>query len=217
MAHRPMDTILPVVDGRMEVKITGKELLSEINSSLPSQDIMEYLLSVSTYTDPQVRMRIVLDDEVDLEETRKIYSSYAFLMARKNSKELRAYTFKIISFVLFGALVLTLSYFMENTMKRVIADSVNIIGGFSIWEAADLFFFARQDKKKELMDKMMPYQLNDEFLEGSHALVFHDMPMHVGFEISKEVEMKNLDHILDQAENRRHAEKAVMYTLIKGI
>ena len=128
MAHGPMDTILPVVDGRMEVKITGKELLSEINSNLPSQDIMEYLLSVSTYTDPQVRMRIVLDDEVDLEETRKIYTSYAFLMARKNSKELRAYTFKIISFILFGALVLTLSYFMENTMKRVIADSVNIIG-----------------------------------------------------------------------------------------
>ena len=84
----------------------------------------------------------------------------------------------------------------------------------------DMEFFndpAYQDKKKELMDKMMPYQLNDEFLEGSHAIVFHDMPMHVGFEISKEVEMKNLDHILDQAENRRHAEKAVMYTLIKGI
>ena len=84
----------------------------------------------------------------------------------------------------------------------------------------DMEFFndpAYQDKKKELMDKMMPYQLNDEFLEGSHALVFHDMPMHVGFEISKDVEMKNLDHILDQAENRRHAEKAVMYTLIKGI
>lgn len=82
----------------------------------------------------------------------------------------------------------------------------------------DMEFFndpAYQDKKKELMDKMMPYQLNDEFLEGSHALVFHDMPMHVGFEISKDVEMKNLDHILDQAENRRHAEKAVMYTLIK--
>ena len=51
----------------------------------------------------------------------------------------------------------------------------------------DMEFFndpAYQDKKKELMDKMMPYQLNDEFLEGSHALVFHDMPMHVGFEIS---------------------------------
>lgn len=83
----------------------------------------------------------------------------------------------------------------------------------------DMEFFndpAYQDKKKELMDKMMPYQLNDAFLEGSKAIVFHDMPMHVGYEISESVEMKNLNHILDQAENRRHAEKAVMYTLIKG-
>lgn len=83
----------------------------------------------------------------------------------------------------------------------------------------DMEFFndpAYQDKKKELMDKMMPYQLNDEFLAGSKAIVLHDMPMHVGFEISESVEMKNLNHILDQAENRRHAEKAVMYTLIKN-
>ncbi len=70
------------------------------------------------------------------------------------------------------------------------------------------------DKKKEIMSKMMPYQINDEFLEGSKAVVMHDMPMHVGFEISESVEMKNLDLILDEAENRRHAEKAVMYTLI---
>jgi ornithine carbamoyltransferase len=42
----------------------------------------------------------------------------------------------------------------------------------------------------------------------------HDMPMHAGFEISKSVINKNLDLILDQAENRRHAEKAVMYTLL---
>lgn len=82
----------------------------------------------------------------------------------------------------------------------------------------DMEFFndpAYQDKKKELMSKMMPYQLNDEFLEGSKALVFHDMPMHVGFEISESIEMKFLDVILDQAENRRHAEKAVMYSLLK--
>ena len=81
----------------------------------------------------------------------------------------------------------------------------------------DMEFFnnpAFADKKKEIMSKMMPYQINDEFLEGSKAVVMHDMPMHVGFEISESVEMKNLDLILDEAENRRHAEKAVMYTLI---
>lgn len=74
--------------------------------------------------------------------------------------------------------------------------------------------FAKQ--KDETMAKMMPYQINDEFLEGSKAVVMHDMPMHVGFEISQSVEEKNLELILDQAENRRHAEKAVMYTLINN-
>ncbi|MBQ9200585.1 MAG: ornithine carbamoyltransferase [Lachnospiraceae bacterium] len=83
----------------------------------------------------------------------------------------------------------------------------------------DMEFFNNPEfaeKKAEIMSKMMPYQINDAFLEGSHAVVMHDMPMHVGFEISKSVEMKNLDLILDEAENRRHAEKAVMYTLINS-
>ena len=82
----------------------------------------------------------------------------------------------------------------------------------------DMEFFndpAFADKKAEIMGKMMPYQINDELLEGSNAIVLHDMPMHVGFEISKSVEEKFMDCILDQAENRRHAEKAVMYTLLK--
>ncbi len=82
----------------------------------------------------------------------------------------------------------------------------------------DMEFFnnpAYKEKKEETLSKMMPYQINDEFLEGSDALVFHDMPMHVGFEISKSVEKKHMETILDEAENRRHAEKAVMYYLIK--
>ncbi|MBQ2669087.1 MAG: ornithine carbamoyltransferase [Clostridia bacterium] len=73
--------------------------------------------------------------------------------------------------------------------------------------------YARQ--KEETLSKMMPYQINDELMEGSKAIVLHDMPMHVGFEISQSVIDKNLDYILDQAENRRHAEKAIMVTLLK--
>ncbi len=81
----------------------------------------------------------------------------------------------------------------------------------------DMEFFnnpAYQKQKEETLAKMMPYQINDEFLEGSDALVFHDMPMHVGFEISESVEKKHMETILDEAENRRHAEKAVMYYLL---
>lgn len=73
--------------------------------------------------------------------------------------------------------------------------------------------FAKQ--KAETMQKMMPYQINDDFIGDSKAVVFHDMPMHEGFEISQSVIDKNLNYILDQAENRRHAEKAVMVTLLK--
>ena len=81
----------------------------------------------------------------------------------------------------------------------------------------DMEFFnnpAYSKQKEETLARMMPYQINDEFIKDSKAIVLHDMPMHVGFEISQSVVDKNLEHILDQAENRRHAEKAVMYTLL---
>lgn len=82
----------------------------------------------------------------------------------------------------------------------------------------DMEFFnnpAFAEQKEATMKKMMPYQINDALLEGSKAIVLHDMPMHVGYEISQSVVDKHLDHILDQAENRRHAEKAIMVTLLK--
>jgi ornithine carbamoyltransferase len=82
----------------------------------------------------------------------------------------------------------------------------------------DMEFFnnpAYQKQKEETLAKMMPYQINREFLGGGNAKVMHDMPMHVGYEISQEIVDENLDFILDQAENRRHAEKAVMVTLLK--
>lgn len=83
----------------------------------------------------------------------------------------------------------------------------------------DMEFFnnpAYQQQKEETLAKMMPYQVNDALLEGSDAVVFHDMPIHAGYEISQSVLTKHMDTILDQAENRRHAEKAVMYYLLKG-
>ena len=75
---------------------------------------------------------------------------------------------------------------------------------------------AYKQQKEETLAKMMPYQINKEFLAGSKAKVMHDMPMHVGYEISQDVVDENLEFILDQAEIRRHAEKAVMVTLLNS-
>lgn len=77
----------------------------------------------------------------------------------------------------------------------------------------DLEFFNNQkyaDVKNERISMMMPYQVNRELLDGSKAIVMHDMPMHSGYEISRETIEDNIDTILLQAENRRHIEKGVL-------
>jgi ornithine carbamoyltransferase len=81
----------------------------------------------------------------------------------------------------------------------------------------DMEFFnnpAFAEKKAQTVAKMSPYQVDEKLLEGSDCIVLHDMPMHIGYEISQGVVDAHLDEILDEAENRRHAEKAVMIKLL---
>ena len=47
-------------------------------------------------------------------------------------------------------------------------------------------------------------------------MVVHDMPIHPGYEITQDVMEKHLETILDEAENRRHAEKGLLVYLITG-
>jgi ornithine carbamoyltransferase len=71
-----------------------------------------------------------------------------------------------------------------------------------------------EEEKKRRIAKMIPYQLNEELLKESNALIMHDMPIHTGYEISRwAIEHPN-SIIFDQAENRLHAEKAVLLTLL---
>jgi ornithine carbamoyltransferase len=70
------------------------------------------------------------------------------------------------------------------------------------------------DEKKRRIDKMLPYQVNEELLKNSHALIMHDMPIHTGYEISRGAIEHPNSVIFDQAENRLHAEKAVLLRLL---
>ncbi len=70
------------------------------------------------------------------------------------------------------------------------------------------------DEKKRRIDKMLPYQLNEELLKDSRALIMHDMPIHTGYEISRGAIESPNSIVFDQAENRLHAEKAVLLTLL---
>ena len=75
-------------------------------------------------------------------------------------------------------------------------------------------------KEGESVDRLRvlaPYQLNGEVAAHAKpkALVMHCLPAYRGKEISAELLDANLQDIFDQAENRLHAQKAILTLLVK--
>jgi ornithine carbamoyltransferase len=63
---------------------------------------------------------------------------------------------------------------------------------------------------------LAPYKLDDALLDAAApgAFALHDLPAHPGEEISPEVLYGDRQRIWDQAENRRHAQKALLELLL---
>jgi ornithine carbamoyltransferase len=70
--------------------------------------------------------------------------------------------------------------------------------------------------KNERVAKMLPFQINQELLKGTRAIVMHDMPIHAGYEISRDAVEQHLPVILQQAENRKWAQMAVLLTILNA-
>jgi ornithine carbamoyltransferase len=62
---------------------------------------------------------------------------------------------------------------------------------------------------------MLPFQISAELLRGSKAVVMHDMPIHAGSEISRDVVETHLKTILQQADNRKYAAQSIFLNLLK--
>lgn len=81
----------------------------------------------------------------------------------------------------------------------------------------DMEFFNNpefKDLKEERIKLMKPYALTADLLKDSKATVLHDMPMHPGYEIEREVIEAHIEPILQQAENRRHVAKGIFCHLL---
>jgi ornithine carbamoyltransferase len=65
---------------------------------------------------------------------------------------------------------------------------------------------------------LAPYILDDALLDRAapHAIALHCLPAHPGEEITAEVLYGSRQRIWDQAENRRHAQKALLELLLAG-
>ena len=63
-----------------------------------------------------------------------------------------------------------------------------------------------------------PYRLDEELLglAAPDAIALHCLPAHLGEEITESVLYGERQRIWDQAENRRHAQKALLELLVDG-
>ena len=74
------------------------------------------------------------------------------------------------------------------------------------------------EKEKQAREKIFKdYQINSKNLAKakSDVMVMHCLPAHRGEEITDEVFEAHAKEIFDEAENRLHAQKAVMVKLLK--
>jgi ornithine carbamoyltransferase len=69
---------------------------------------------------------------------------------------------------------------------------------------------------QERREALSGYRLDDDLLDAAApgAFAMHDLPAHAGEEISAEVLYGSRQRIWDQAENRRHAQKALLELLV---
>jgi ornithine carbamoyltransferase len=75
-----------------------------------------------------------------------------------------------------------------------------------------------EDTAQERRQALAPYRLDTALLEAAapEAVALHCLPAHPGEEIAEEVLYGPRQRIWDQAENRRHAQKALLELLVAG-
>jgi ornithine carbamoyltransferase len=74
----------------------------------------------------------------------------------------------------------------------------------------------QEDEAEERRKKFLPYQVNEELmgLAESDAIFLHCLPAHRGEEVTAGVIDGPGSRVFDQAENRLHAQKALLYLLL---
>lgn len=83
----------------------------------------------------------------------------------------------------------------------------------------DVWASMGQEEERAIRAKAFEgYQINQELMDLAHpdCMVQHCLPAHRGEEITADVFEAHAQEIFDEAENRLHAQKAVMYLLMKN-
>ncbi|MDP5293341.1 ornithine carbamoyltransferase [Oceanimonas sp. CHS3-5] len=101
--------------------------------------------------------------------------------------------------------------------KIRVTDSLDDIEGVDVIYTDTWVSMGDNTPLEQVKEIYMPYQINQALLDKTGATkVLHCQPAHREWEITSEVMDGPASLILDQAENRMHAQNAVLLTLMKG-
>jgi ornithine carbamoyltransferase len=101
---------------------------------------------------------------------------------------------------------------------RISNDMADVTGATAVY--TDVWASMGQEKEADARKAVFePYQINAAVMEraGSDAVFMHCLPAHRGEEVTSDVADMPRSVIFEQAENRLHAQKAVLLALLGGV
>ena len=109
-------------------------------------------------------------------------------------------------------------YQLEDVAGAVLTDdpAEAVAGADAVYTDVWVSMSDDEDSAAARRDALAPYRIDDALLDRAapHAFALHCLPAHPGEEITAEVLYGDRQRIWDQAENRRHAQKALIDTLL---
>ncbi len=95
-------------------------------------------------------------------------------------------------------------------------DPVEAISDADVVYADTWISMGQEDQKQEKLNIFMPYQINSQLFAKAKedAIFLHCLPAYRGYEVTEDVIDGAQSVIFDEAENRLHAQKAVLATLM---
>jgi ornithine carbamoyltransferase len=103
-----------------------------------------------------------------------------------------------------------------GTAPALTADPREAVSGARVVYTDVWASMGQEDEAGERKNRFAPYQVNEELMDlaGSDAIFLHCLPAHRGEEVTAEVIDGPGSRVFDQAENRLHAQKALLYLLL---
>ncbi len=98
----------------------------------------------------------------------------------------------------------------------VTTDPVAAVDGADAVYADVWTSMGQENQAEERLERFVPYRVTSELLShtADGAIFLHCLPAHRGEEVTAEVIDGPTSHVFDQAENRLHAQKALLATLL---